>query len=86
MCLEVLVKIFAEDILPIVTVRSSIYLVIVYGFVDVSGSGFGGTLIVNKYIKYRIGTWSSVVNLAFRGYNDIYKTAKCGAEIFKKRI
>ena len=34
-------------------------MVVVYGFVDASGSGFGSTLTVRGKVKYRIGTWSS---------------------------
>ena len=33
--------------------------VIVYGFDDASGSGFGNTLLSKGKIHYRIGTWSS---------------------------
>ena len=33
---------------------------VVYGFVDASGSGFGSTILVKGSIKYRIGTWSSL--------------------------
>ena len=58
-CLEVLTKIFDEELPPIVTVRSTSCQVIVYGFVDASGSGFGSTLLVKGKVKYRIGTWSS---------------------------
>ena len=58
-CLEVLTKNFEEELPPIVTVRSTTCQVIVYGFVDASGSGFGSTLLVKGHIEYRIGTWSS---------------------------
>ena len=33
--------------------------VLIYGFVDASGSGFGSTLEKQDKIHYRIGTWSS---------------------------
>ena len=58
-CLEVLERIFNEDLPPIVNIRSTSCLVLVYGFVDASGSGFGSTLLVKGKVKYRIGTWSS---------------------------
>ena len=59
-CLGVLEKVFEEDLPPVVSVRSTSCMVLVYGFVDASGSGFGSTLLVKEKIKYRIGTWSSL--------------------------
>ena len=59
-CLEVLERVFEEDLPPVVSVRSTSCMVLVYGFVDASGSGFGSTLLVKGKIKYRIGTWSSL--------------------------
>ena len=58
-CLEVLVKIFHQPLPPVVTVRSTSVVMVVYGFVDASGSGFGSTTLVKGNINYRIGTWSS---------------------------
>jgi len=59
-CLKVLEKIFDSPEPPVVKVRSTKCLVVVYGFVDASGSGFGSTLLVKGNIQYRIGTWSSL--------------------------
>ena len=53
-------KIFESDLPPIITVRSTSCLVIVYGFLDASVSGFGSTLLVRRDIEYRISTWSSL--------------------------
>ena len=58
-CLKVLSKMFERELPTIVTVRSTTCQVVVYGFVDASGSGFGSTLLVKGNIEYRIGTWSS---------------------------
>ena len=58
-CLEVLTTIFSNELPPIVQVRSTSCLIIIYGFLDASGSGFGSTLLVKGNIEYRIGTWSS---------------------------
>ena len=44
---------------PTVTVRSKRMLVVMYGFVDASGSGFGSTVLHQGTMHYRIGTWSS---------------------------
>ena len=59
-CLEVLLKMFDQPLPPIVTVRSTKVILVVYGFIDASGSGFGSTVLVKGDIKYRIGTWSSM--------------------------
>ena len=58
-CLRVLSNFFEVELPPIIKVRSTTCTVVVYGFVDASGSGFGSTLLVHGNIKYRIGTWSS---------------------------
>ena len=52
-------EIFEANLPPIVTLRSSKHFVVVYGFVDASGSVFGSTLLVKGQVQYRIGTWSS---------------------------
>ena len=49
----------ASDTPPVIIVRTATTIVIIYGFVDASGSGFGSTLLVKGKIHYRIGTWSS---------------------------
>ena len=56
-CLKVLSKMFERELPTIVTVRLTTCQVVVYGFVDASGSGFGSTLLVKRNIEYRIGTW-----------------------------
>ena len=58
-CLKALSKVMAPKSPPVVVVRSRNCTVLIYGFADASGSGFGSTLLVNKEIHYRIGTWSS---------------------------
>ena len=45
-CLEVLTTIFSNELPPIVQVRSTSCLLIIYGFLDASGSEFGSTLLV----------------------------------------
>ena len=58
-CLKVLATFFQVELPPIIKVMSSTCTVIMYGFVDASGSGFGSTLLRHGNIEYRIGTWSS---------------------------
>ena len=70
-CLKVLVRIFEANLPTIVMLISSIFLVVMYGFVDASGSGFGSTLLVKGQVQYRVGTWSSeedVNSLNWREY------------------
>ena len=58
-CLKALLVLIASDTPPVIIVRTATTIVIIYGFVDASGSGFGSTLLVKGKIRYRIGTWSS---------------------------
>lgn len=58
-CLLVLHKMFKLELPPVIIVRSTNILCVIYGFVDASGSGFGTTLLVDGKINYKIGTWSS---------------------------
>ena len=44
---------------PIFIVRSTKCMILIYGFADTSGSGFGSTILADNQIHYRIGTWSS---------------------------
>lgn len=57
--LNALEKLLAPESPPKVVVRSTKNLLLIYGFVDSAGSGFGGTFLRNEYLHYRIGTWSS---------------------------
>ena len=58
-CLTALANFMNPKHSPIITVRSEKIMILVYGFVDVSGSGFGSTLLHNGKTQYRIDTWSS---------------------------
>ena len=58
-CMKFLIEMFKQNKPPIVNVRSTKCLVMIYGFVDASGSGFGSTLLIKGNVKYRIGTWSN---------------------------
>ena len=58
-CLKALRHFFWATAPPTITVRSQEVVVVVYGFVDTLGGGFGSTLLEKGKIKYRIGTWSS---------------------------
>lgn len=56
-CLEALEKLFAQEKPPKVIVRSQKYLLLLYGFVDASKSGFGATIDHGDKLTYRIGVW-----------------------------
>ena len=58
-CIQAFEDFFAPEEPPIITTRSEECYVLIYGFVDASGSGFGSTLQNKDKIHYRIGTWSS---------------------------
>ena len=52
-----LAQFFKSDSPPRVMVRSRLLFLIVYGFGDASGKGFGSTFTVPDGISYRIGVW-----------------------------
>ena len=58
-CIKALKSLFEPDLPPVIITRSAKLTVLIYGFVDASGSRFGSTLQINNEINYRIGTWSS---------------------------
>ena len=55
--LTFLSQFFASDSPPRVMVRSRLLVMVVYGFGDASGKGFGATFTVPNGISYRIGVW-----------------------------
>ena len=55
--LDTLVKLFKAPSPPEITIRSSSIFLVVYGFGDASGKGFGSTFARGSDISYRIGTW-----------------------------
>ena len=59
LCLKALQKFFEINIPPIVVVRTSMFSVILYGFADASGGGFGSTISDGNELRYRVGTWGS---------------------------
>ena len=59
-CIKAFEDFFSSEEPPIIVTRSKKCYVLIYGFVDASGSGFGSTLQERDKIHYRIGTWSSI--------------------------
>ena len=59
-CLRAFKDFFSSDEPPIIVARSERCYVLIYGFVDASGSGFGSTLQERDKIHYIIRTWSSM--------------------------
>jgi hypothetical protein len=55
--LEFLIPFFASETPPKVMVRATLLFLVVYGFGDASGKGFGSTFTVPNGISYRIGVW-----------------------------
>jgi hypothetical protein len=52
-----LVKIFSSRHPPVIILRPLAVFMIIYGFGDASGKGFGSTFARGDDISYRIGTW-----------------------------
>ena len=61
-CLHVLLDFMEPEIPPQILVRSKNSLLVVYGFADASGSGFGSSILIHGEVRYRIGTWGSDEN------------------------
>ena len=51
-------RLFSSEVPPEVPVRVRSVLVVIYGFGDASGTGFGSTIQRGDGIGYRIGVWS----------------------------
>ena len=58
-CLKALKTLFEPDLPQVIITRSAKLTVLIYGFVDASGSRFGSTLQINNEINYTIGAWST---------------------------
>jgi hypothetical protein len=56
--LKGLFEIFSAEAPPIIVLRSLFVYMVVYGFGDASGKGFGSTFSRGSDISYRIGTWA----------------------------
>lgn len=55
--IEALQRFFAADTPPEVRVRAKTISVILYGFADASGRGFGSSVLGPNGVRYRIGIW-----------------------------
>ena len=60
--IKALKAIFEPDLPPVITTRSFKLNVLIYGFVNASGSGFGSILQINDESNYIIGTSGSQEN------------------------
>jgi hypothetical protein len=54
-----LVRIFSSEAPPVIVLRSLFVFMVVYGFGDASGKGFGSTFGRGDAISYRIGIWGA---------------------------
>ena len=56
-CVEDLNSLLEDELLPKVVVESTEDLLLIYGYVDALGSGFGESLLIKGKVHYQIGTW-----------------------------
>jgi hypothetical protein len=56
---QALAEVFEPTSPPSISVRALLVYHIMYGFGDASGRGFGSTMLSDKGIRFRIGTWDS---------------------------
>ena len=57
-CLEVLLEFIESETPPEVVVCTTNSILLVYGYANASGSGFGSSLLIHGDVKYCIGTWA----------------------------
>ena len=79
-CLQVLSTFCQVELPPVIKVRLTTCTVVMYGFVDASGSGFGSTLLVHGNVRYRIGTWSSKEEKNSSNWSE-FENLVCDVEI-----
>ena len=70
-CLDVLLLFMEPEIPPQIVVRSTTSLLVVYGFADASGSGFGNSLLIRGEVRYRIGVWGSDEKLNSSNWREL---------------
>ena len=58
-CIESLKYLMRSDTPPEVVVRTEKAILLIYGYADASGSGFGESLLIKGHVHYRIGTWAT---------------------------
>ena len=56
-CIKSLRWLLREETPAEVTVQSNKGLILIYGYVNASGGGFGESLLIKNHAHYRIGTW-----------------------------
>ena len=52
---------FEQEEPPVVLVKTKIVYLLLYRFVDASGSGFSSTFLSEEGVRFRIGTWEKEV-------------------------
>ena len=55
---KVLLEFMESEIPPKVVVRTTTSILLVYGYADALGSGFGSSLLIHGNVRYCIGTWA----------------------------
>ena len=83
-CIFALKSIFSPLIPPVIQVRSTKMTVLVYGFVDASGSSFGGSIQREGKLTYKIGTWSSAEDKNSSNWRE-FENLVCEVEHEAKR-
>lgn len=66
-----LISLFDSDLPKVRHVRSKYISLVLYGFSDASGSGFGSTITTNKGLKIRHGIWGNDSNSMSSNYKGL---------------
>jgi hypothetical protein len=69
--LKVLIQLMEADAPPLIRVRASRKALILYGFGDASGSGFGWCIDFGDGVRYELGEWCNKIQEASSNYREL---------------
>ena len=70
-CLTALASFMTSGHSPIIIIRYEKMMIVIHDFMNIAGSGFGGTLLQKGKIHYCIGTWSSCEDLNSSNWQEL---------------
>ena len=75
-CLKALWRLFEQEEAHLVLVRTKIVYLLLYGFADASGTGFGSTFLSEEGVRFRIGTWEKDVESNSSNWKEFENVVK----------
>ena len=74
--LKALWRLFEQEDAPLALVRTKIVYLLLYGFADASGTGFGSTFLSEEGVRFRIGTWGKDVESNSSNWKEFENVVK----------